>query len=158
MERVKCFMLEATKMASRSLRRYTGTRYLRNEDGSYKVNEKGLCLKDPLHNKTCPGMPGEYSYHDGSAVIDEIPMTPDSLAKGITGWSNTDEVSHDDSRWPKKCDRCNYVFVPEDDWRIHVWQLFSGAPSGKLYTLRNPPQEPCGMPLGGLRRDQMAVS
>lgn len=47
-------------------------------------------------------------------------------------------VSLEDPRWPTNC-ACGYAFVADDAHCVDTRRLYSGAPDGKLYTLRNAP-------------------
>lgn len=113
-ERIECFWLEPTPFAESSLRRY----------------EKHVTY--PMDKPTCPN--NRMRFHDTTVVLPQIDFPLDET----NGWGR-DDVPHDDPRWPKVCDVCGYAFKDEDHWQHNVTRLYSGAPDGKLYTLRNCP-------------------
>lgn len=80
--------------------------------------------------------PGSYGYHNASVEIGDLPfpITED----GILGYGK-DDVAHDDLRWPKICNGCDYAFLEGDNWQHNVQRLYRGAPDGKLYTSRTMP-------------------
>jgi hypothetical protein len=45
-----------------------------------------------------------------------------------------DTRPHDDPHWPKKCDRCEYLFVEEDTWQTN-YDLVYRADDGREVTL-----------------------
>lgn len=64
---------------------------------------------------------------DGFIGVEDHPEHP------VSG-NEEDRLPHVDARWPKKCDRCDYVFEELDEWQINYDQLYR-APDGKEYTL-----------------------
>lgn len=115
--RIKCFWMEPTEIGTSDLRRY--------ERRSY----------DPMTPPTCPSNP--MRYHDATIVIGEVPYPFDP--QGLVGYSHSDDIPHDDLRWPTVCETCSTPFKEDDHWQHNVKRLFKGAPDGKLYTTRNMP-------------------
>lgn len=109
--RIECFWLEPIELAGSSLRRY-----------ERKLSSESTCVK--------------FSYHNASVDIDDVPFPTDP--RGILGYG-ADDFPHDDPRWPKKCDSCDYVFKDTDYWQHNVSQYFMDARNGRRYTTRNMP-------------------
>ena len=90
---VKCFMVTDTDRFRASLRRFV------------------------YSSKSTP-CPGPYKTHNADGP--EIGVVVGARdAEGY--WSVDDEKftpPHDDSRWPKKCDSCDYLFKDEDEWQL----------------------------------------
>ena len=66
----------------------------------------------------------------------------DTTDSGYKVWRWDDEVedpAHDDSRWPVKCDQCEYLFKPEDSWQVFREVIFVNKDTGQEMTLRNCP-------------------
>ncbi len=86
--------------------------------------------------KSCPR---GWGFHNADKVIDEIDAP--IIAELPDSFETNDEpkIPHDDPRWPIKCDACAYEFKPNDEWQVNDHRLYSGAPDGKLYTLRDAP-------------------
>jgi len=62
----------------------------------------------------------------------------DNLERRI--WRAREEaVGREDPRWPACCDRCGIAFGDESVWQVAPHPLFSGAPDGRLYTIRDAP-------------------
>lgn len=114
--RIQCFWLEPLELGRSELRRY--------EDHPW----------DPMPPPSCPqnGM----RYHDTTVYLGDIEFPTGT--DGLVGYG-TDDVPHDDPRWPKVCDVCGTPFRDSDHWQHIVSRLYRGAPDGKLYTLRNAP-------------------
>lgn len=72
--------------------------------------------------ETCP-----HGYHDASATLDVVPDTEEP-----TG----DSWSHDDSRWPTKCDKCSYVFTEKDEWQLFHETEYRRSDTSEPTTLR----------------------
>ncbi len=53
--------------------------------------------------------------------------------------TNGDLHPHDDPAWPKKCDRCDYLFVEGDEWQKN-YDLVYRADDGREFTLTSPDQ------------------
>lgn len=71
----------------------------------------------------------EWSYHDAQVPIGEQ-LSSANGAQQV--------VPHDDPRWPKKCDRCAYVFTPEDAWQEFLQDIFR-TEDGREFLLREAP-------------------
>jgi hypothetical protein len=74
-------------------------------------------------------------YHDTDVVLGDIPYPFGTADCDPT----PEEIPHDDPRWPKTCHVCGTPFRDEDNWQHNVHRLYSGAPDGKLYTVRDMP-------------------
>lgn len=112
---IKCFWLEPTDRAEAFLRRY--------ERHSY----------DPLPPPSCPG--NRMQYHDTEVSIGEIAYSEAEAER-----ASRDDFPRDDPRWPRACDVCGAPYRDEDHWQYNVKRLYSGAPDGKLYTIRFGPR------------------
>lgn len=106
MSDVTCYWLEPTDKIRRDLRRY------RNDLVS------------------CPSpRPDRTAACDCSAYLDTIPYPPKETIESYT-WPRTDE------RWPKKCDRCGYVFQEHDAWQVFVDRIYKRSDTGAEIVLR----------------------
>lgn len=112
--RIQCFWLEPTAFAISGLRRYEKRESY--EEASW----------------TCPS--NRMKFHDTSVDLGQI----DYPLGEFNGYGR-DDIPHEDPRWPKVCHVCGTPFKDTDHWQHNVTRLFSGAPDGKLYTLRNCP-------------------
>lgn len=105
----KMFLVQRTEFCRRSLRRYA--------------------------NSSIPGRRSDPNHYcDETVVIDpqfHSPGDNDGRSSLITGYEN-------DPRWPKTC-ACGKSFLPDDHWQVNEERLWSGAPDGKLYVLREHP-------------------
>ena len=113
--RIQCFMIEPTSRTIRTLRRFT------------------------LDESKCSGT---YSYHNGQTPFGEGKCHEDTTDSGYKVWRWDDEVedpAHDDSRWPVKCDQCEYLFKPEDSWQVFREVIYVNKDTGQEMTLRNCP-------------------
>jgi hypothetical protein len=127
-KRIRCFWLEPTDKAQVSLRRYRDSvRYLRNEDGSYKLGDDKCCVPDPSYNGKCPA--GNYCC-DASVVIGECEYSERAVHV-------TDEMKKEE-KWPTKCE-CGYEFKPEDHWQWNENRLYKRADTGELHILGRAP-------------------
>jgi len=75
-----------------------------------KTNKFVESLRRYAGEKKCPG---KMTYHNASVKIGVIEWE--------TKWNGMgdDSFPHDDPRWPKKCDYCDYEFVDEDRWQYN---------------------------------------
>jgi hypothetical protein len=103
--------------------------------GSAEESLRRFILKE---GSVCPG---PYKYHNAVAKLGETPYPLDEY----NGYG-LDNAPHDDPRWPKKCDYCDYVFKEEDNWqhnleRIYQEAVFGGEvmPNGRRFPLRDAP-------------------
>lgn len=76
-------------------------------------------------DKFCP-----LGCHDASVVID------DRLFLNADDSTIPDEDVMKDPRWPSHCP-CGYMFQLGDEWQDNHFRLWSGAPDGKEYALRD---------------------
>lgn len=113
---VACFWLERTERVEVALRRFV-----------YASDAK------------CPG---PYGYHNASVVIyPDVPAAEWLTQRDDGIVENLRPLSEilPDSRWPTKCEGCDYEFTPEDKYQVGVNPLYAGATNGRLYTMRNAP-------------------
>ncbi len=111
--RIQCFWMTPVESAKQTLRRYH---------------------KHPDYTeKTCPA--NRMGIHDTSIQIEDVdyPFGEKRL------FGEDGKISHDDPRWPAKCETCDYLFQPSDYWQHNITRYFTGAPDGKLYTTRDMP-------------------
>ena len=90
---------------------------------------------------TCPKMPGKYSYHNASVDIGTAApkWTREKEGRRFRRYlTSPRKKPRTDPRWPKRC-ACGYRFKATDQWQTNGDLLYSGAPDGKLYTLRDAP-------------------
>lgn len=107
--RVECFWSEPASVAEESLRRYAS----------------------PIKpDRQCPG---KYGYHDANVALGTV-----SLAPGERG-GGADDIDHADSRWPTKCDFCDYVFAVDDEWQHNIDRCYQRTDNSTLFQLRNAP-------------------
>jgi hypothetical protein len=108
---IKCFMLEPTERAVRSLRRYVG-------------------------ESTCPG-PGMYTYHNAEVVIEHGVSFPTG---NLTLYGSSDDSwPHDDPRWPTRCAQCAREFKDNDHWQHNLDRLFGRTDGGADVTIKEAP-------------------
>lgn len=114
---VALFLMEATEETFRDLRRY--------RMGASPSNE-------------CPGRMG---YHDAAVRYDRVPVVyADPDRKTIRGDVPVNEIpARDDPRWPTKCDGCEYLFAPEDEWQVFIESIYRRSDTGEEFTLRSAP-------------------
>ena len=105
---VQCFFVEPTDRCRRWLRRYVSS-------------SEAKC-------------PGPMSYHDAQTFLDEIRRPLDAM-KGTWPVASESGVPHEDSRWPVKCEGCDYRFTDSDQWQDFTRQVYVDKASGKTYTL-----------------------
>lgn len=109
---VRCFFLTPVEQVRHQLRRYSVT--------------------------PCPGMPGQYSYHNAmSAVIGMLTIPVPIPPKGCEPVAP--KVDPLDPRWPVKCDCCEYVFTDEDPKQSWTERMMARSDGGPLTTLRDAP-------------------
>ncbi len=122
-DRIVCFWMEPAPSGHETLRRYAA-KSLRF--GVVESAERIAALE-------CPTSP--WKYHNADVTIAEPAPYPIDV---FHGWGK-DDIAHDDPRWPKTCDACPYVFLPEDEWQHNMDRYFRGAPDGKLHRARELP-------------------
>ncbi len=131
MTKIQCFWIEPIAKAKESFRRYAGARYVYNEDGSYKLDDRGRLQIDPNWAK-CPG---RRSYHNAETPLGVVPWP---FEHGGSGLLPSDEERFD-PRWPTKCESCPYVFCGDDDWQHNFQQLYERSDTHELMALNDAP-------------------
>lgn len=67
------------------------------------------------------------------------------VAIGVTPWPSdhdgcrADDFDHADPRWPATCERCGYVFQPDDHWQHNYTRLYVRSDNGEKTTLSAAP-------------------
>jgi hypothetical protein len=103
MSTVPCFWIEPTGRGHIELRRYDN---------------------DPVDS--CPGG----SYHHAVVALDgevEITKTPEGYIASID-----DSIAHDDPRWPTKCENCDRLFGPDDNWQVNQKEHWVRPDTGEI--------------------------
>lgn len=90
---------------------------------------------------TCPATHEGKGCHDASVQFGEVayPLPPPE-DRYERGWG-LDDVDHTDPRWPTKCERCAYVFTPDDSWQHNFerkYQPVGTTDQASRFTLRKP--------------------
>jgi len=126
----KVFWLEPTDQYEVSLRRYYRQEYITKPDDG-----RGYTYAEPVPgpSDSCSLMPGKYSYHNASVILNRI-----TAAEHPTSGDAPDVFLHADPRWPTACG-CGYAFREMDYWQVNYHHLYRGAPDGQLYGLMNAP-------------------
>lgn len=75
----------------------------------------------------CEGCNG-HSFHNAIVAIAEIDFPLDN---GFNG-DSTRPFDHNDPRWPTKCESCDYVFQPGDEWQHNIDRLYRRGDTGEL--------------------------
>lgn len=122
---IPVFWLEPTEKERVWLRRFRSDQFV-SADGSVVKRE---------------GCPLPMGYHDESTLlVDARPKQGHAIAdpEHLAHEGVFSAPSKDDPRWPTHC-ACGFQFLPEDTWQVFPMPLYSGAPDGKLYTLRDAP-------------------
>jgi len=71
-------------------------------------------------------------------------MTPIGEATGDDRSAVSGDLHpHDDPRWPKKCEHCDYVFAEEDPWQLFTDRIYRRLDTGEETTLRDAPVGAC---------------
>lgn len=83
------------------------------------------------------------SYHNARLDMGEIvpdPVVDDEYGRHLS-FVHTLGTPEEraDGRWPVKCDRCPYVFTPEDHWQIGCESIYKERDGGRVATLRSMP-------------------
>jgi hypothetical protein len=107
---IKCFFVEPTERAKRSLRRYS-------------ANPDLKCS-------------GSYRYHNAHAALDEA-QRPFDKEKDCWHELPDPKIPHDDPRWPVKCDACDYRFTADDNWQLFDEQIYIDKATGREYSIRD---------------------
>lgn len=80
-----------------------------------------------------PGCPLPHGYHDAVDFLKDR-----SARDELDSDSDYDRPSDESPLWPELC-ACGYKFQPDDKRQVFNQHLYSGAPDGKFYTLRDAP-------------------
>ncbi len=75
-------------------------------------------------NTTCTSPWG----HDASVVIGQEDFPQSNDLEGDA----TALPDKSDPRWPKKCDKCTYTFLPSDEWQVNRHRLYRRSDNGEL--------------------------
>ena len=111
---VKCFMAHETGRFRTRLRRFT---FSSKSDCAGRKNWGHDASSDLIG--VVEGIKTSDGYWDLSA-LEKAHMPP-----------------KDDPRWPTKCEACDYVFQPGDEWQLFADQIMVGD-DGKEYSKRHP--------------------
>jgi hypothetical protein len=111
---IKCFLLQPVERQCVGLRRY----------GEHTCVEYA---------------PGQRHYHDALAWIATVPLARDEIGVEVCQTVYTLESCKDDARWPTVCERCGFIFRPEDHWQIFTLSLWARSDTGEEVTLRDAP-------------------
>lgn len=95
--------------------------FLIEATGRYRVTLRRYCSEFEVR---CGA--DRYSCHNADVYIGE------EIVIGVP--TSGDNHPHDDQRWPKKCDRCDYVFPESDRWQKNYEEIFVAA-DGREFTL-----------------------
>ena len=115
MARIRCFLLVPTEWVRDTLRRYAG-HYL--EDGT------------PNEHRTCPLMPGQYSYHNAEVELPDR-HEPEDICHGM-------RVTPQDARWPVACS-CGYRFAHWDEYQFVAHRLYRKVGTDERMPLHRAP-------------------
>lgn len=109
----KCFLLTETGQVQRYLRRYASTR-------------------------TCPLVPGVYSYHQAKVPLDVVSLEQ-HLKEGLCRVTR-DGTSYKQFivSWPKLC-ACGYEFEPENEWQVFTDEIYRREDTGEKMPVRDAP-------------------
>jgi len=110
--RIKTFWCERAARARESLRRIT---YGASKD---KPRTEKICRVDDNYQHG----------HIAEVVIGEIDFPLDNEING----DSTRPFDRADPRWPKKCAKCDYLFVDEDSWFHDIDRLYQRTDTGEL--------------------------
>jgi hypothetical protein len=74
-------------------------------------------------------------YHNARVRIEDAPA---ELSESGTYLAGHDNHSHDDPRWPKKCE-CGYRFKKADEWQLFRELIYTRSDNGEEVTLQSAP-------------------
>ncbi len=119
MARYECFLVQPTFRAQKYLRRYRG----RYESPA-----------DPLSNH-------RLGIHNASVFVGDADLHVDPKWTDMKVYDLVagEAVPHDDSRWPTRCDECDYLFEPADQWQVRFEQYYQRVDTGAVATLEDMP-------------------
>lgn len=109
---VKCFMVTHTDRYRLSLRRFVFS-----SDAS-----------------KCPGNGGYHNASGPEIAVVTASKDPDGHYN-LTRLERENSVPHDDPRWPRKCDGCDYQFTETDEWQVFADAIWLDD-AGKEYSMR----------------------
>ena len=101
-----------------------------------------------------PGMPGEHSYHQnwtpigvmengyklvhGDGLSEDARLVESSEDRTYLA-HNFEEIGHEDPRWPRKCEKCDYEFTENDlNWQNFTSRMYV-AGDGRSWPQRELP-------------------
>lgn len=76
---------------------------------------------------------GDAGYHNGHSYIEEGP------AMSVSRSFKSSKAKAFDSRWPEKCDQCDYRFIDSDNWQLFTNRIYQRVDTGELYPIREAP-------------------
>ncbi len=114
---VQCYWMDRTERVKRYLRRY--------------VNNGSKCEKG-------------YGYHNGETFIEEADVIwyvfdNDKERTEYVSSPRVADWSKDDSRWPTKCNFCDYLFTPEDTYQVRDELIYVRPDTGERFTEEEAP-------------------
>ena len=83
----------------------------------YSTNDKSLC--------------NGKNYHDAMNLLDENPDSDEHISGDL--------YSHDSPLWPVKCEKCDYIFTPEDEWQLFHQEKMQRSDNMEFCMYRNAP-------------------
>lgn len=107
---IPCFWIEPAGLISIYLRRYSA--------------------RDLIN----PCLGESWDYHNANTKIGELLSTNNLEDRGRICHDNH---PHDDLRWPKKCDKCDYLFTPEDKYQLFTCDLYINPVTGEIKDLNH---------------------
>jgi hypothetical protein len=76
-------------------------------------------------------------YHNAWKLID-------TLEQAEQPCSGNDKAFYGHPAWPVQCEKCNYIFTPEDEWQVFYDQVYKRFDNeSEEYTLRTAPAGAC---------------
>lgn len=109
---IQCFLLVPLGIEAVSLRRYS-------RDG-----------------QKCPG---PFGYHNAHFHLGDSPeLNVATHCDGIPDGSD-ERPAASDPRWPAKCEHCDYIFAPADNYQRFAENLFRRSDNGEVTTIRQAP-------------------
>ena len=115
MARFQCYLIQPTLRAQRFLRRF-------------RFGKGELLEGHPL------------GCHNAMVQIEDGDMQVAPEYHDLKVYELTEpDVPRTDPRWPGKCDACDYVFAPNDEWQVYFEQYHRRADTGEVLTLKAMP-------------------
>lgn len=112
MARIKCYFIEPTEFFRKGTRRY-----------SYQENVQ----------VKCPAVAEEWSVHRASLILES---QLDFTGRETPSSGNASDPEHKE-QYPTKCEKCDYIFVPEDEYMLDYSRLYKRTDDGRLTTLND---------------------